>query len=103
MTGTGTNEDIFDEQLFEAVRGAYRDLHLRVPLADIQRRGRRVPQWIFASGRIRLAYAAAAAVTVVTIGSWLLPGQSEGGGGQMPARPLPSTSEQTQGKPARPP
>ena len=102
MTGTGTNEDIFDEQLFEAVRGAYRDVHLRVPLADIQRRGRRTPQWILAPGRMRLACAAAAAVTVVIVGSWLLLGQGEGRGGQMPASPLPSTSEQTQGKPARP-
>jgi hypothetical protein len=102
VTGTGTNEDIFDEQLFEAVRGAYRDVHLRVALADIQRRGHRTPQWIFAPGRMRLAFAAAAAVTVMTVGSWLLLGRSEGDGGQVPASPLPSTSEQVPGKPTRP-
>jgi len=95
-------KDIFDEQLFEAVHGAYRDVHMRVPLADIQQRGRRSPQWIFAPGRMRLALAAAVAVTVVAVGSSLLLGGGEGGSGQMPASPLPSTSGQTQGKPARP-
>jgi hypothetical protein len=102
MTGTGTNEDLFGEELFDAVRGAYRDVHLRAPLADIQRRGRRAPQWILAPGRMRLVFAAAAAVTVVTVCSWLLLGRADGGGSQIPASPLPSTSEQAQGKPDRP-
>ncbi len=101
MTGTGTN-DILDEQLFEVVRGAYRDVHLQVPLADIQRRHRRASQWILLPGRMRLVFAATVAVTVVTVGSWLLIGRTAGGGGPMPASPLPSTSEQAPGKPPRP-
>jgi len=101
MTGTGTNENTFDEQLLAAVRDAYRDVHLRVPLADIQRRGRRAPQWIWSPSRLQLVFAAAVAVTVLTLGSWLLLGRT-GGGGRLPAGPLPSTSEQAQGKPGRP-
>jgi hypothetical protein len=102
MTGTGTNENIFDEQLLEAVRGAYRDVHLRVPLADIQRRGRRTPRWISSPSRTQLVLAAAVATTVLTLGSWLLLGRTDGGGGQMPAGPLPSASERAQEKPGRP-
>jgi hypothetical protein len=102
MTGTGTNENVFDERLLEAVRGAYRDVHLRVPLADIQRRGRRAPQWISAPSRMRLVFAAAVAVTVLTLGSWLLLGRTDGDGGQMPADSPPSASEQAREKPSRP-
>ncbi|HEX6871998.1 MAG TPA: hypothetical protein VF163_12935 [Micromonosporaceae bacterium] len=103
MTGTGTDKDALDEQVFEAVRGAYRDVRLGRALADIQRRHRRAPQRILVPGpRIRLVGAAAAAVMAVTVGSWLLIGRSDGGGGQVPASPLPSTSEQARGKPPRP-
>ena len=102
MTGTGINEDVFDEELFELVRGAYRDLRLHVPLADIQRRRRRAAQWVFAPGRLRIVLAAAAAVMAVTVGSWLFIGRSDGGSGHVPTSPLPSTSEQAHGKPARP-
>ena len=98
---TGTNNDVFDEQLFDLLSRAYLDVRLRVPLADIQRR-QRAPQWILAPSRMRLVFAAAVAVMVVTIGSWLLIGRSDGGGGQVPASPVPSTSEHAQGKPPRP-
>jgi hypothetical protein len=102
MTGTGTNEDVFDEELFEIIRGTYRDMQLRVPLAHIQRRHHRVARWALAPGRIRLVFAAALAVMAVAVGSWLLIGRTAGGSGQVPASPLPSTSEPAQGKPARP-
>jgi hypothetical protein len=102
MTGTGADEHVFDEQLFEVVRGAYADVQLRVALADIQRRRRRTPQWIFVPGRVRLVFAAVVAVMVVSIGSWLLIGRIDRGSGQVPTGPLPSTSEQPRGKPPRP-
>ena len=54
------------------------------------------------TGRVRLVFAAVVAVMVVTVGSWLLIGRNDGGDGQVPASPLPSTSEQPQGKPPRP-
>jgi hypothetical protein len=102
MTGSDTNEDMFDEQLFEVIRGAYHDVQLRVPSPDIQRRRYRAAPWAFAPGRMRLVFAAAAAVVAVTVGSWLLIDRNDDGGAQVPASPLPSTSEQAQGKPPRP-
>jgi hypothetical protein len=102
MTGNDTDEHVFHEQLFEVVRGAYRDVQLRVALTDIQRRRRRAAQWLFVPGRLRQVFAAVVAVMVMTLGSWLLIGRTDHGGGQVPATPLPSTSEQARGKPPRP-
>jgi hypothetical protein len=87
-----------DERLGELITEAYRDVHLRTPLAAIERSARRRP-----ARRIALAAATAVAAGAVLIGGWLL---LPGGGAVTPA-PAPGDSAAASagnpgGKPPRP-
>jgi hypothetical protein len=85
-----------DERLRELIDEAYRDVHLRTPLGDVERSARRRPV-----RRIVLAAVAGLAAGAVLIGGWLL---LPGGGSVTPA-PGESATEGTGnpgGKPARP-
>jgi hypothetical protein len=91
-----------DERLFDAIRDAYRDVQLAVPLADIQHGARRRWTRVVVPVRSRVVLAAAAAVTVVAVGVWALVAQRPGGGAQTPGHPAPSASIAGTGKPPRP-
>jgi len=101
MTGPGRNDDIIDEQLFDAVRDAYRDVWMPVAVADIQRRSRRGGAWMLPTMRLRVALAAAA-VALVIVGTWALVGPGGSGGRSSPGDPTSSAPTTRVGKPARP-
>lgn len=90
MTGRG------DEELFESIREAYRDIHLSRPLADISSRR------TVMAGRTRVVLVAAVTVMVITIGTWLVLASGGGQTGPLPPDPPASTSPATAGKPPRP-
>jgi hypothetical protein len=104
MTGTGAAGQDRDEQLFDAIRDAYRDVRLPVPLVDIQQRARRRWARVVMPARLRFVLAAAAAVAVVAVvvGTWVLVGHRLGGGPLVPGEPAPSASTPRPGKPPRP-
>jgi hypothetical protein len=101
MTGTGPVGPDRDE-LLDAIRYAYHDVRLAVPLADIQQGVRRRWPRFVVPARTRVVLAAAAAVMVVAVGVWVLVGQGVGGGAQTPGHPATSASTAGTGKPPRP-
>jgi hypothetical protein len=101
MTGPGRNDDIIDEQLFDAIQDAYRDVWMPVAVADIQRRSRRGGAWMRPTMRLRVALAAAA-VVLVTVATWALIGPGGSGGTSSPGEPTSSAPPTRVGKPARP-
>jgi hypothetical protein len=102
MTGTANSNGNLDEQIFEAIRQAYRDVDLPAQLADIRRGRRSAAREETIMFRRRVVLAAAAAVVVLTVGPWLLFGRDSHGGGFQPGQPAPSATATVPGKPPRP-